>query len=262
MGINKNDYFKRIKFSGEEHPSLEVLQKLQRNHLLHIPFENLDIHYQKPINLDITEISSKIIGTQRGGFCYELNGLFFELLSSIGFKVKRISAKVYDKDNGFGEEYDHLTLIVTLSAKDYLVDVGFGDFSFSPIPLKLGKVHLDERGSYIIDKTKNGYLLASRVNEGSERREYLFKNEHRAYCEFEQMCHYQQTSAKSHFTQQKLITKPTEQGRVTLTSDKLKIATQDKTEERVIKSEEEFNEALMTHFQIKMNNVVERKPNK
>jgi len=246
--MDKKEYLKRICFAGKAQPTLKVLQKLQRNHLFHIPFENLDIHYQKPIQLNIAEISEKIIGTHRGGFCYELNGLFFELLASIGYLVKRVSAKVYDKDNGYGQEYDHLALIVTLNDTEYLVDVGFGDFSFSPIPIEPGKIHLDERGSFLIERVEDDYLKVSKVDNEAEKREYIFTNVHREFKEFEPMCYYQQTSPKSHFTQQKLITKPTKDGRITLTSDNLKITILGKTEERVLKSEEEFNDALMTHF--------------
>ncbi|MCF6360812.1 MAG: arylamine N-acetyltransferase [Cyclobacteriaceae bacterium] len=250
--MDKKEYLNRICFTDEVLPTLEVLQKLQLNHLLHIPFENLDIHYQKPIQLNIAEISKKILGSQRGGFCYELNGLFFELLTSIGFRVKRVSAKVYDKDNGYGQEYDHLALIVNLNETEYLVDVGFGDFAFSPIPIKLGELHLDVQASFLIESVEDDYLKVSKVDNGSERREYLFKNVPRSFSEFESMCYYQQTSPKSHFTQQKLITKPTKEGRITLTSDKLKITILGKTEERVLKSEEEFNDVLTTHFQINM----------
>lgn len=60
-----------------------------------VPFENLDIHYGKKIKLENTY--DKIVKRHRGGFCYELNGLFNELLKTLGFKTKLISAKAYDK---------------------------------------------------------------------------------------------------------------------------------------------------------------------
>ena len=83
----KNEYLRRI---GIEKTDIELtlknLKALQRQHLLRVPFENLDIHWKRPINLDNKEFYEKIVGEKRGGFCYELNGLFFELLSEIGFQ--------------------------------------------------------------------------------------------------------------------------------------------------------------------------------
>ena len=76
-----------------------------------IPFENLDIHNNVPIKLSIEKIFDKVVNQNRGGLCYELNGLFYELLNAIGFDVKIISARVFNQDNGYGKEYDHLAII-------------------------------------------------------------------------------------------------------------------------------------------------------
>ena len=75
----------------------ESLKFLQKQHLLHIPFENLDIHWKRPILLDTGKFYEKIIEEKRGGFCYELNGLFYELLTEIGFQCKIISARVFQR---------------------------------------------------------------------------------------------------------------------------------------------------------------------
>ena len=87
-------YLQRINYSGDLIPTFDRLCKLQKIHLLNIPFENLDIHYGNKIVLDVDKIYNKIINRRRGGFCYELNGLFFTLLKSLGFDAKRISARV------------------------------------------------------------------------------------------------------------------------------------------------------------------------
>jgi len=63
----------------------KTLRLLQRQHLLNVPFENLDIHWKRPIVLDTDKFYQKIVEGKRGGFCYELNGMFNELLCDIGF---------------------------------------------------------------------------------------------------------------------------------------------------------------------------------
>lgn len=75
--MNVNEYLRRIGIEKNRiEPTLENLKILQRRHLLTVPFENLDIHWKRPISLYVAELHKKIIGENRGGFCYELNGFF------------------------------------------------------------------------------------------------------------------------------------------------------------------------------------------
>ena len=89
---------------------------MHRAHLLAVPFENLDIHLGRPISLDQDALFGKIVTRRRGGFCYELNGLFALLLRELGFEVTLLSAGVARADGGFGPEFDHLTLLVSESS--------------------------------------------------------------------------------------------------------------------------------------------------
>jgi len=91
-------YLSRISYKGSREPNLKLLTALQEQQLLHIPFENLDIHYKTPIELDVSRIFEKVVNNNRGGFCYELNGLFYELLRLLEFNVKMVSARVYNTD--------------------------------------------------------------------------------------------------------------------------------------------------------------------
>ena len=135
MHIEK--YFKRLKYKGPAIASLELLEQLQQLHLLHIPFENLDIHWKIPIELDTNKIFDKIVNKKRGGFCYELNGLFHELLVTLGFETRMISARVYDRNTKeFGREYDHLAIIVRIEENEWLADAGFGESSGQRVQIR------------------------------------------------------------------------------------------------------------------------------
>ena len=152
-------YLERIGYKGDTEPSIGLLNALQKKHLLNVPFENLDIHYKIPIELDIENIFEKIVIKGRGGFCYELNGIFHELLHSIGFNVKMISARVFDqKQQIFTPEFDHLAIVVKIDSMDYLADVGFGEFAFGPLKIELNTIHNDERGSFRIEKYDDSVL--------------------------------------------------------------------------------------------------------
>ena len=118
MEIEK--YLERIDYKGDTEPSMGLLSALQKKHLLDIPFENLDIHYKTPIKLNSATIFEKVISNKRGGFCYELNSLFYELLRSIGFNVKMISARVFNsKKQTFSPEFDHLAIVANVNSANW-----------------------------------------------------------------------------------------------------------------------------------------------
>src|SRR5215216_6410072 len=105
-------YLDRINYHGAIDPTAAALRELHRAHLLAVPFENLDIHLGRPIVLEQQALFAKIVTRRRGGFCYELNGLFALLLRDLGFDVTLLAAGVARADGSFGPEFDHLTLLV------------------------------------------------------------------------------------------------------------------------------------------------------
>jgi len=246
--MNLDKYLSRINYTGDLTPKLDTLTELQKSHLFNIPFENLDIHNNVVIELSIDKIYDKIVNQKRGGFCYELNGLFYELLQTLGFEAKIVSARVYDKDKGYGKEFDHLAIIVTINNIDYLSDVGFGEFIFDPLALHLGVTQNDGRGTYVIEKFENEYLRVNKIEDWKSTPQYIFKTIKRELFEFEEMCNYHQTSPNSHFTRKRLISLPTENGRITITGNKLKIKKLESVNETEIKDETEFNDYLQQLF--------------
>lgn len=250
--MNKDAYLTRIGYEGALPPSIEVLKQLQKNHLLNIPFENLDIHFGNPIELDIDRIYRKVVDNKRGGFCYELNGLFYELLVALGYKAKRISARVFDSKNGYSKEYDHLTIVVEIDGDEYLTDVGFGEFTFAPLKVEPDTIQHDERGNFMIDMLDENWIRVSKIEGKQVVPQYIFKNIDRAFSEFSQMCQYHQTSPESHFTQKRLISRPTENGRITITGNRLKIKAGEGVTETELEDEESFDRELWNHFNVRM----------
>ena len=250
--MNKEKYLNRINYTGSLEPTLDLLKKLQKNHLFTVPFENLDIHNKVTIKLDIDRIYEKIVKNNRGGFCYELNGLFYELLISLDFKARRISARVYNEDNKYSPEFDHFTIIVNIDNVDYLCDVGFGEFIYEALKLDLGKIQIDPGGSYLLDSYKDGYLRISKVENGDPKPEFIFKDIERELDEFKAMCEYHQTNPDSHFMKKRLISRPTENGRITLSGNELKIREGNNVIVKGLNSESEFENELWENFKIKM----------
>ena len=201
-------YLARLGYDGPREPSAELLRELHVRHLLNIPFENLDIHWKRPIVVDVDRFLHKILAERRGGFCYELNGAFAALLRALGFDVKLLSARVTTANGELGPDFDHMTLLVD---GEWIADVGFGDSSLVPL-----RIDGTPEGNYRVLDAQYQSL------HGDEwRTEYVFTMQPRELREFGPMCHYQQTSPESHFTKKKVITLARQGGRITLTGDRL-----------------------------------------
>ena len=244
-------YFRRIDYDGPLRPSIDTLRGLHWAHLLAVPFENFDIHLGRPIVLDESRFFDKIVGERRGGFCYELNGLFAVLLRALGFDVTLHSARVFDGDGRYGQEFDHLVLVVHL-AERWLADVGFGE-SFR-LPLRL-----DERGDQVQDGhiyrivgEGDGSTMLEYGEDGAILDGYAFTFQPRRMEEFAGMCRYHQTSPESSFTQKRICTQATPLGRVSLSDDRLIITERGERREVELGSEEEYAAALRQHFAIEL----------
>jgi N-hydroxyarylamine O-acetyltransferase len=252
MDISK--YLDRIHCQGEIKADLITLEKLQRAHMRSVPFENLSIHYQQPIILDEELLYKKIVENKRGGFCYELNGLFAKLLQEIGFKVTKLSAGVARADGSFGPEFDHLTLLVHLN-EDYLVDVGFGDSFQQPLLFKERGTQSQANRTYQISADGNAFILMEQSALDEEPRfqsQYRFTQQTHELHEYAAMCRYHQTSPKSSFTQKRICSRATPYGRISLSEFRL-IVTKDGTRNEIdLKSEDEFLAALKEHFEIEL----------
>ncbi|TGE22435.1 arylamine N-acetyltransferase [Hymenobacter aquaticus] len=244
--MNSLAYLAHLQYTGPLTVNLPTLRELQAAHLLRVPFENLDIHLGRPIEL--AGSYAKIVEQGRGGFCYELNGAFAELLRALGFTVRLISARVHTAGKEFGPEFDHMACLVTLGGTEYLVDVGFGEFSLGPLALTLDVEQADPRGRFRIVRHDAQYLLVQKFDGSSFQPEYLFSETPRELTDFAGMCHFHQTSPDSHFTRKRLCTRATPTGRVTVTGNTLKIKNGESLTETELAGPAEFAQALRQYF--------------
>lgn len=233
-------YLKRINYTGSLTPSPETLRALQNAHLMAVPFENLSIHYQQPIVLDDQSLFKKIVTQNRGGFCYELNGLFAALLRGLGFKVSMLSARVANESEEFGPDFDHMALMVELD-EIWLADVGFGDSFLSPLLLDTREEQLQDDRAYKLERIEDRLLLWQRLPGAQWKPQYSFNLEPFTYADYEGMCQYHQTSPESHFTRGRVCTRATPQGRVTLSELRLITTENGKRHEQMLNNDEYFS---------------------
>ncbi|MEN8699806.1 arylamine N-acetyltransferase family protein [Bacillus infantis] len=215
--MNIDRYLARIKADIKE-PGLEALAHLQKRHMLSIPFENLDVIRKVPISLDRDQFYKKVVENNRGGFCYELNGLFQTLLSKMGYSSALISGTV-KTPGGWARENSHAAILVYLD-QPYLTDVGFGDSARQPIPLD-GTEKEDASGKYKVRSLGGGCYDLMHYASGEWVIKYRFTDEKRDLDFFQGSCSFNQTSAESPFTKDDIITIATVNGRITLSGHTL-----------------------------------------
>jgi len=247
--VNVETYLERIGYRGSTKPTAEVLKSMHRAHLLTVPFENLDIALGVPIELDLDAFFEKIVVRRRGGFCYELNGLFGWLLRELRFPVAMLSARVLDGGR-IGPDFDHMLLLVRLEDR-LIADVGFGDSFLEPVPMD-GDEHVEGDRTYRVAETEWALTL-ERLSPGTEwEPQYAFNGAPRRLADFAEMCRWQQTSPESHFTQKTICSLPTPHGRITLANDRWIDTKDGRREERKVESHDEYRDLLRTRFGIEL----------
>jgi N-hydroxyarylamine O-acetyltransferase len=246
-GMDVGAYLRRIRFDATPRPDLDTLRALHIAHLEAVPFENLDIHLGRRVVLDERAFFDKIVSRGRGGWCFELNGLFAALLRSIGFRATMLAAGVRQQDGTYSHEFNHMTLMVEL-AERWLADVGFGDSFREPL-------RLDDPGEQVRDGrpyriTHDGVrgIMSGRSETGTEKG-YRFTLAPRELGNYTGRCVYLQTSPDSIFTQRIICSRATPTGRVTIANRQLIITEGDARTEREL-AESEWREAFTTHFGI------------
>lgn len=246
-------YLNRLHYSGSVKPDAETLHGLQRAHMMSVPFENLDIGLKRPIQLGEEALWEKIITRNRGGFCYELNGLFACLLKQIGFDITYLNARVFNQAGELGIDFDHLALFVQIPNQlgRWLVDVGFGDSFNVPLSFENPDEQVQGLRSYRLEHTTEGYIVWQKNYDGSWERHYFFDLEpHHFPTDYESACLYHQTSPKSSFTRGNIISRATHDGRISLEDGWLILTTNGKREKRPVVDRKEYQVLLKEHFEV------------
>jgi N-hydroxyarylamine O-acetyltransferase len=248
-------YLTRIQYVKPVRPDAQTLQGLHLAHMQNVPFENLDIGLKRPILLTEEALWKKIVIQKRGGFCYELNGLFAWLLKEIEFDVTYLNARVYNREGELGIDFDHLALLVNVSNQTtrWLADVGFGDSFNLPLNFEEPGEQVQGLRSYRLERTRDGYITWQKNYDGSWERQYFFDLQPRKFpVDYESACSYHQTSPASSFTRGSIISRATSDGRVSLEAGRLILTRNGQRSERLLANEEEYQARLKEYFGVEL----------
>lgn len=240
-------YLKRIGLPRRQAADHAFLGNLMLQHLLRVPFENFDVLRGVPIELNLEKLYRKIVLQQRGGFCYELNALFAWLLAELDYSTTMLAAGVYQAGGAFSPLYDHMALKVEIGSISYLVDVGFGASTVSPIALPDGELQ-DRGGRFRIRPNGDLFLLEFDAPGWTPR--YRFSPDPQPLEAFVNRCRFHQSSPQSHFTRGVICTIARPNGRLTLSQQALTLTENAATVKVPIVTEEARRCLLQKEFGI------------
>jgi len=252
-----NDYLKRIGFDGEPSATIDCVAEMMRRQLFTVPFENLDVQAGKIVSMEPEDIVNKIVyaGQGRGGYCYEVNGLFAMALTALGIEYQFVAARPMFYP--VKRPKTHMALVVTLDGEQYLCDLGFGSYGIrAPINLaKVGEPVQQDSDTYMLERDGDGFLLKALIGEkgagqqgtGEWANQYGFDLYQPEWIDFAPANYVNSTHPDAIFVQKPLAILFTPEGRKVLLGDSLKHIANGKTTQSTV-AVDDYDQMLAREF--------------
>lgn len=245
--FNLNHYLARVGFQGEVKADIASLTELMRCQLFSIPFENLDVQAGKVVSLVPEEIVDKLINRHRGGYCFELNGLFAMALQALGVEYRFVAARplLYPEK----KPKTHMAIVLKLEDELWLFDLGFGSYGIRA-PMRLSRVDteiIQDHDRFML--TREGecdYVVQASV-QGTWRPQFSFDLTPYDWVDFIPANYYSSTHPDTIFVKKLIVILHTPSGRKILSGHTLKIIEQG-SEQVLPLSEAEKDRVLREHF--------------
>ncbi|SHO54997.1 arylamine N-acetyltransferase family protein [Vibrio quintilis] len=246
------NYLNKIGMKSHIEPALDSLKKIHQLQHSRIPFENFDVINGTTPFLSEAALYQKLVIQERGGYCFELNGLLSHILKFVGFDVRPLLGRVHleEKPSGRG----HFINLVTLGGRPWIVDAGFGaNTPRAPLPVIFNQeISTDIQTFRFIKDECFGIILQEQSNPGW-RNLYSLDMGHVCEGDIAYGNHFTSTSADSVFVSTCVASLRTDEGLITLLNNQLKIKRPGSTREIILESEQSYFSALKTYFGIELN---------
>lgn len=204
--MNFDLYLHRLGYDRAPAPTLETLRELQLRHVCRFTFESLSTLLRAPVPIDLAAVERKILQDGRGGYCYELNQLFLELLQHLGYEVRGITGRVVmgGPEDALTPRSHRLTLL-RLDGRRYIVDVGFGGMvPTAPLLLDTEQEQATPHEPYRITRHDGSYILRAKVAD-EWRAMYVFDLQVQGEVDYEMGNWYVSTHPASPFLGQLMV---------------------------------------------------------
>lgn len=239
------DYLSRIGYEGEVRTDIATLTRLMQQQLRSIPFENTEVQAGRIPSMVPEDIVEKVINRRRGGYCYEVNGVFAMALTAIGFEWYFAGARPMFYP--MRRPKTHMVVIVRIDGSDYLCDTGFGGYALrAPMMIEEGEA-VQDGDRFRLELIDGEYVVSSFV-QGEWQRQYGFAMQPQEWIEFSLANYFNATHPDTIFTQKKLAIMQTPNGRKILVDNELKLI-----EDGILeKLEVDYENALKEYFGLEL----------
>ena len=252
-----SQYLDRIGLSTAPAPDEKGLAMIHAAQVCSIPFENIDIHLGLPISLKPNDLAAKLVRQHRGGYCFELNGIFHLALKALGFNVRPLLARaLYGRPDPGART--HQVLIVTIAGCDWLADAGFGGPGLRlPIPLAAEQIREQYGERYRLrNNPKYGWVL-QKETMNAYMDLYAFEDSLTLDIDVEMANHFTSTWPASIFRLRRMCSLARPWGRVTLADMELTIHRDGKSLTQLLPPGPQYMAALAEHFGLDIKAVYE-----
>ncbi|HEX9803612.1 MAG TPA: arylamine N-acetyltransferase [Gammaproteobacteria bacterium] len=236
--FNLQTYLQRIGFDGVPHDDLQTLTALMRRQLFSVPFENLDVQAGKAISMAPEAIVEKIVERGRGGYCYEVNGLFAMALEALGVDYQFVACRPMTYP--VLRPRTHMALAVELEGESWLCDLGFGSYGIRA-PLRLADSGTEVRqgsDTFLLERpNEREYVLKARV-DGEWANQYGFDLWPQQWIDFVPANYLNCTHPEALFVQKLVVVLHAPDGRSILVGNQFKRVRGGEVETRTIPDEE------------------------
>lgn len=228
-------YFGRIGIEGmAPRADIDTVATLMRQQLFSVPFENLDVRSGKGVSLVPEDIVRKILFEGRGGYCYEVNGLFAMALEAIGIPYRFVAARpmFYPARR----PRTHMAIIATIAGVPWLCDLGFGSYGIRA-PLRLDEIDVatqQDNDRFLLSRDTNGDFVLKAWLDGGWASQYGFDLSPQEWIDFLPANYLNSTHPEAIFVQKTVVVLHHRNGRSILLGDKLKTVEGDRIEVRTI----------------------------
>ena len=251
--VNLEKYFARIGYEGPRAATLEVLQAIHRLHPGAIPFENLNPLTRRAVKLDPESVERKLVTERRGGYCFEQNALFANVLMQLGFRITPLLARVlWGRESDAVPPRTHMVLRIDIGADAWIADVGFGSVTLTaPLRLATGLAQPTPLGTFrLADAARDALYLEVQARDESWARVYRFDLQPVEWIDYETSNWYTSTSPDSIFASNLMVCRVLPETRVTLLNDQLneRAANGEIVSERRLASADELAACLRDRF--------------
>lgn len=225
-------YLARIGLVDKPAVNLAGLTQLMRAQLFAVPFENIYVQAGVRVSLEQAAIVDKIIHQRRGGYCYEVNGLFAWAAAALGFNVRLLGARPMFYPKRWAKT--HMVVLIDLPEGRYLCDTGFGRLGLrAPIEIAEGIVVQQDWDRYRLMRVQHEWVLQA-INGGDWESQFSFDENPAELIDFIPANYFNSHSLDTIFVQKLLVIVHQPQARLILTGDNLKIIRADGVEETTL----------------------------